>query len=98
MSNDTPFNAMIPPNTTLTSQTASRGDDPCASWGCVISPRTGRSFGRNDEASLVDRDGNGYQIPSTTRANFPPAFNFLLSCFFDCVAVQPSAFSMFLPF
>ena len=39
MSNDTRSSAMMPPNTTLTSRTASRGAFPCASWACVISSR-----------------------------------------------------------
>src|ERR1700693_1589667 len=97
MSNDTPFNATMPPNTTLTSQTASRGDVPGAGWVCVISPRTNHSLRRNDHAHLLpDHNGEGYRIPSTTRATFSPAFNFLLGSFFDCGAIPPSAASMFL--
>src|SRR3954451_18333475 len=36
MSKDTPFNAMMPPNTTLTSRTANRRYWPCASCASVI--------------------------------------------------------------
>ena len=38
MSNDTPFNATMPPNMTLTSQTASSGEDACAVRACTSSP------------------------------------------------------------
>ena len=77
----------MPPNTTLTSRTASRGSCPCASCACVISLRPNPS-GRVDPAKpFAGRDDEGYLIPSTTRATFPPAFNFLLSSFFECGAV-----------
>src|ERR1700681_902741 len=82
MSKETPFNAMMPPNTTLTSRTASRGEFPCASCACVISFRPNDALGRNDRANLfAGQNDEGYLIPSTTRATFPPAFNFLLSFF-----------------
>src|SRR3979411_195171 len=88
---------MMPPNTTLTSRTASRGDFPCASCACVISFRPTDLEGGNDHAILfAGHDDEGYLIPSTTRATFPPAFNFLFSSFFDCGAAPPSAASMFL--
>src|ERR1700724_2203172 len=92
MSKDTPFKAMMPPNTTLTSRTASRGEFPCASCACVISFRPNNPPGWNDRANLsAGHNDEGYLIPSTTRATFPPAFNFLLSSFFDCGAAPPSA-------
>src|SRR4030088_975034 len=82
MSKDTPFNAMMPPNMTLTPRTASRGEFPCASCACVILFRPDVALGRNDHANLfAGHNDEGYLIPSTTRATFPPAFNFLLSSF-----------------
>src|SRR6267143_6919538 len=97
MSKETPFNAMMPPNTTLTPRTASRGYCPCASCACVILFRPNDSLGGNDHPNLfAGHDDEGYLIPSTTRATFPPAFNFLLSSFFDCGAAPPSAASMVL--
>src|SRR6202790_5263944 len=96
MSNDTPFSAMMPPNTTLTSQTASRGYCPCASWPFVILFGPSR-LDRNDRAKpFAGHHDEGYLIPSTTRATFPPALNFLLSSFFYFVAAPPSPPSMFL--
>src|SRR6266478_4677428 len=82
MSKDTPFSAMIPPNTTLTSRTASRGSCPRASCACVISCRPNEQLGENDPANgVAGHNDEGYLIPSTIRATFPPAFNFLLSSF-----------------
>ena len=80
MSNDTPFNAMMPPNTTLTSRTASSGAaEPagrCASCACII----GSGLWPHGPAEPVrDRQDEGYLIPSTTRATFPPGFNRLVS-------------------
>src|ERR1700722_13246317 len=100
MSNDTPFNAMMPPNTTLTSRTASSGYASCASCACVIWSGPDRRLGPRDPRDPADlaarHDDEGYLIPSTTRATFPPALNFLLSAFFDCVVVAPREDSVFL--
>ena len=87
MSKDTPLNATMPPDTTLTSQTASRGYCPCATCACIIAsaPPTNHALGCNDSANSFAESANwfaghldeGYLIPSTTRATLPPAFNFL---------------------
>src|ERR1700730_14650734 len=94
------FSAMMSPNATLTSRTASRGDVPCASWAGIISLRPNDSLGWNDHAKVFagqnDEDDEGYLIPSATRASFPPGLNFLLSSFFVGGAAPPSAASMFL--
>ena len=42
------------------------------------------------------RNDDGYLIPSTTRATFPPVSIFCFLAFFDCGAAPPSAVSMFL--
>src|SRR6266581_7055484 len=87
MSKETPFNATMPPNTTLTSRTASRGSRPCASCACVIWSRPTRAWGRMNRTILfVGHDDEDYLIPSATRATFPPDFAFLLVSFFDCAA------------
>ncbi len=78
MSKDTPFKAMTPPNTTLTSRTASKGERRCASCACIISFRPNDRPGRNDHAKLfAGYNDEGYLLPLTTRLNFPPAFNFV---------------------
>src|SRR6266436_6198924 len=90
MSKETPFNATMPPNTTLTSRTASRGSCPGASCACVIWSRPARAWGRTSRPALfAGRDDEDYLIPSATRTTLPPDFtfllvSFLLVSFFDC--------------
>ena len=60
-----------------------------------LAPPTSSSGGSGHANCFAGRNDEGYLIPSTTRATFPPAFNFLFS-FFDCGAAPPSAASMFL--
>jgi hypothetical protein len=93
MSKDTPFKAMTPPNTTLTSRTASKGYRRCASCSCIMSFRPNDRPGRNDHAKLfAGYNDEGYLIPSTARLNFPPVFNFAF-CFLDWGAQLPCSSS-----
>ena len=90
MSKDTPFNAMMPPNTTLTSRTASRGAlslrELCLRH--LVPPAL--IMEREDRAKIFAGHDEGYLIPSATRATFPPAFSFLFSSFFDCGPRRPA--------
>ena len=77
MSKETPFNAMMPPNTTLTSRTASRGAAepafPRAIFACVISSRLHRRVSRKAKCFAPCNDKR-YLIPSV-----PPATLSLLT-------------------
>ena len=64
-----------------------------ASFRCARTSRRAASAARTSPPAIDDAR---YLIPSTTRATFPPALNFLLSSFFDCGEAPPSAASMFL--
>src|SRR3954451_3846885 len=98
MSKDTPFSAMMPPNTTLTSRTASKGYRPCANCACVISSRPHRLLRGSDLANcFAGHDDEGYLIPSTTRATFPPDFNFLFSAFLFAAWRRPKLLRCSLP-
>ncbi len=83
----------MPPNTTLTSRTASRGSPIGFSLRelCLhhfVTP--GCCIARRDHANaFAGQNDAGYLIPSTTRATFPPAFDFLFSFFGDCGATPP---------